>query len=238
VKASGQSEVHVVTTEFGPLVDVLRTGTPIAVLVTLVGYVWQGLYTHNRNKLQDAQQERTLALQDAQHNRTLALEREKFKHQKDLESQRFEYEKDRWREELGREMMIKLLDERVTAYADLWGLIEFASSSNKERDKATARHIAGEVREWRYGKGNLLAEDITRDAVYEFQKALWSYDPDYEPSYQKMRDARKLVLRSLRADLGLGKNVSGETIYEILAARQAIGQELDEKFPTDGERGF
>ena len=91
-----------------------------------------------------------------------------------------------------------------------------------------------EVHKWRYDKGGLLAEDITRDAVREFQQALWRYDGSRESS-QAMRAARRFVLRSLRADLGLGKNVSGQWIYQIVGERQEIGKELEEIRTTTGE---
>jgi hypothetical protein len=221
--------------DLSTLSNTLQTGTPIAILVTIVGIIWQYMYTRSRDKLQDAQQKRTSDLEEEKFKRASALEQEKFDHQKALEKQRFEYEQRRWREELGREMMIKLLEERLTAYTQLWGYIEVAAKSgNEDRTIETARNTAREVHKWRYDKGGLLAEDITRDAVHEFQKALWNYDGS-DTSYRAMRTARRFVLRSLRADLGLGKNVSGETIYQIVGERQEIGKELEELRATTGE---
>jgi len=221
--------------DLSTLGNTLQTGIPIAILVTIIGIIWQYTYRRSRDKLQDTQQKRANALEQERFKRASALEQEKFNHQKALEELRFEYEQRRWREELGREMMIKLLEERLTAYTQLWGYIELAAKSELadltiEKAHSTAR----EVHKWRYDKGGLLAEDITRDAVREFQQALWRYDGSRESS-RPVRAARSFVLRSLRADLGLGKNVSGQSIYQIVGERQEIGKELEEIRATTGE---
>jgi hypothetical protein len=232
--------------DLSTLGNTLQTGTPIAILVTIIGIIWQYTYRRSRDKLQDAQQkresaleqerfERASALEQERFKRASALEQEKFNHQKALEELRFEYEQRRWREELGREMMIKLLEERLTAYTQLWGYIELAARSGlADLTIEKAHNTAREVHKWRYDKGGLLAEDSTRDAVREFQQALWRYDGSRESS-QAMRAARRFVLRSLRADLGLGKNVSGQSIFQIVGERQEIGKELGEIRATTGE---
>jgi hypothetical protein len=65
---------------FKLLVDTLTTGTPIAVLVALVGVIWQAIHEYSRNKFND---ENTLRKQD--------LAQRKFKYQKELEELQFEY---------------------------------------------------------------------------------------------------------------------------------------------------
>jgi hypothetical protein len=180
-----------------PVIPIAALVTFVGILVTLVGII-----------LQNTQQRRT----------------------RDLEEQRFKYEQSRWREDLGREMIIKLFDERVVAYTKLWGYVRVASLSNrKDLSKAKTQEIAGDIREWRYGEGGLLAEDITRDAALQLQGSLWEYADSKDEciAFDRMRDARRLVLRSLRADLGLGKNVFGKKIYEIFEERQQIGKEIE-----------
>jgi hypothetical protein len=225
---------------FTTVLKVLQTGTPIAVLVTIVGLVWHFAYTYSRDKSRDEQARQQRELEREKFDHQKKLEREKFDHQAQLEKQRFDYEKQRWREELGRDIMVKLLAERVEAYEQLWKHIEVASISRNEdptsqEAKETARKTATEIRKWRYGKGGLLAEDITRDAIYRFQQALWAYDGS-EKSYRAMRQARKLVVRSLRSDLGLGEDASGRTIFEISAARQAQKEALEKTPPTSSEK--
>ncbi|MBK8434442.1 MAG: hypothetical protein IPL28_25525 [Chloroflexi bacterium] len=85
--------------------------------------------------------------------------------------------------------------------------------------------MAEQILKWRYSKGGLLAEDVTRDAVYAFQQALWDFEGSPQ-KYHVIRRARKIVLISMRADIGLGEDISGQSIYKIGEKRQNIGSEL------------
>jgi hypothetical protein len=200
--------------DFGLLVNTLLTGTPIAILVAVVGLIWQAFYVRSRNKLQDQQMKREIE-----------LEERKFEHNKKLEELRFEYEQRRWRESLGKELILKLLTERIESYTRLWQIMEGVSTSKTEVKPNVTRAMAEDVLKWRYGKGGLLAEDVTRDAVFAFQQALWDYD-GLKQKYHVIRRARKIVLISMRADLGLGEDISGQSIYKIAEKRQNIGTEL------------
>jgi hypothetical protein len=205
--------------DFKLLVDSLLTGAPVAVLVALVGLVWEVFYAYRRDKTHDKQFEQEQK-----------LERQKFEHQKELEDIKFQYEMRRWREDLGKELISKLMTERISSYAQLWKIMEGVATSRKPFTPDTTKDLAGQIIEWRYSKGGLLAEDVTRDAVFAFQQALWDYDGSRD-KYVVIRQARKLVLRSIRADLGLGEDVSGQSIYEIAEKRQHIGADLA-KFQT------
>jgi hypothetical protein len=70
-----------------------------------------------------------------------------------------------------------------------------------------------------------LAEAGTRDVAYAFQKALLEYDGSNQ-AYRRIRSARRLFRDALRADLGLGEDIKGRTIYETTAKRQKIGDAL------------
>ncbi len=78
---------------------------------------------------------------------------------------------------------------------------------------------------WRYGKGGLLAEETTRDAAFALQTALWEYNGT-EETYRRMRSARRIFRDALRADIGLGEDVRGQTIFEASEKRQKIRQEI------------
>jgi len=200
--------------DFTLFVNTLLTGTPIAILAATVGLIWQVLYVRSRDKLQDQQMKRELN-----------LEEQKFRHNKELEELRFQYEQRRWRESLGKELILKLLAERIESFAQLWQIMEGISTSKTQVTPEDTHAIAEEVLKWRYSKGGLLAEDVTRDAVYAFQQALWNYDGSKE-KYRVVRRTRKLVLISMRADIGLGEDISGQSIYKIAEKRQNIGSEL------------
>ena len=73
--------------DFQLFIDALLTGTPVAILVALVGIVWQAIYTRSRDKVHDEQIQRELKLED-----------QKFKHQREIEELKFGYEQLRWRE--------------------------------------------------------------------------------------------------------------------------------------------
>jgi hypothetical protein len=200
---------------FEPFVDALLTGTPLAILAAAVGVIWQIVYTRSRDRLQEAQVERELRLQE-----------QRFEHEKNLERIRFEYEQRRWREGLAQELTVQLFRERVDGFVEIWREIEVLSTSKKENlTPEAARELADEIQTWRYAKGGLLAEDTTRNAAYLLQTALWRYTASHE-SYVQMRRARNLLRNALRADLGLGEDVTGRTIYEKTGARQKIEDEI------------
>ena len=204
--------------DFKLFIDTLLTGTPIAILAALVGILWQAIYTRSRDRLHDEQIKRELE-----------LERQKFEYQKQLEVIRFEYEQRRWREELAREITVKLVEARFSEYTEVWSFVESISASHQMGGLTTetTKALAEKIKHWRYSKGGLLAEETTRDVAYVFQTALWEYDGSKE-SYRRMRQARRIFLEALRADTGLGENVTGQTIYEATEKRQKIHQELEE----------
>ena len=198
---------------FEIFIDTLLNGTPIAILAAVVGVIWQVFYTYSRDKLEQEQ-----------NKRQLALEQQKFEHEKDIERLKFEYEQRKWREELGREITIKLMELRIKEYSDVWNIIQKISFSEK-MTKETSQSVANEIRSWRYELGEIITEQVTSDSIMALQKALWAYDESQE-SFKRIRDLRLIVLRALRTDIGLGENVSGQTIYQIVENRQNIQKEF------------
>jgi hypothetical protein len=205
--------------DFKLFVDSLLTGTPLAILAALVGVVWQLFYVRSRDRLHDEQI-----------RREMEIEKRKFGHQKELEILRFEYEQRRWREELARDITIKIVEGRIEEYSRVWSYIEsmaFFQYETGDFAPDIAKKLAIKLRDWRYSKGGLLAEATTREATYTLQTALFKYDGSKE-SYKSIRRARSIFRDALRADIGLGEDVRGQTIFEATEQRQKIRKELVE----------
>ena len=165
--------------DFKLFVDTLMKGTPLAILAALVGVIWQAVYVRSRDKHHDdqARREQDLELKKFAHQNE--LDKLRFEHQKELETLRFEYDKRRWREELAKEIALKLVDTRSGEYAAIWSHIESVASNRQQLGELTpevTKALAGRIKAWRYGKGALVAKETTRDAAMTFQKALWNYD--------------------------------------------------------------
>lgn len=210
--------------DFKVLVDALIKGTPWAILIALVGAIWQTIYIYSRDKAHD------------KHAKLLyGLEREKLENQKELDKEKFEsqrllaeYEQRKWREQLSTQIILKQFDARLAEYTQLWAVVETAARHRFRENILTpelAKNAATNIRSWRYAKGGLLAEETTREAAYLFQTALWNFDGSNE-AYQRIRDSRKLLRSALRADIGLGEDAQGNSIFDAAERRQKILAEL------------
>ena len=202
--------------DFQLVIDAFLTGTPVAILVALVGIVWQAIYTHSRDKAHDEQVKRELKLED-----------QKFNHQQEIEKLKFGYEQLRWREELAREIALKHVEVRLEEYTKAWSYIEEIARNQLDTGKLTpetTKEIAQQIKNWRYSKGGLIAEEITRDAAFALQRALWEYDGS-KVAYSRVRRARKIFRDALRADTGIGE-VAGQSIIILTEGRQKIREEL------------
>lgn len=201
--------------DFQLFVNALLQGSPIALLAALVGLIWQLYYVRSRDRLNDGQVRR-------QHS----LEEQRFEHEKALAQIRFEYEQRKWREDLSREAMIKLMDRRVTAYVELWQAMR-PYIVGQQLPVELAREMATFIRNWRYQCGDIIAEILTYDAIVVLQKALWEYD-ETPTSLHQVRTARRVFLKSLRADIGLGQDTEGRTLYDLVEQRQHIRADLQQ----------
>jgi hypothetical protein len=179
-------------------VDALIHGTPIAVLVAAVGVLWQTAYALLRDRIHDKQAERELQ-----------LEQRKFDHQRNLEDLKFTYEQQQWREQLARELTMKLVDARLDEYSRIWSHVRSIAQSAMQSGTFTpevAKELADKVQAWRFSKGGLLAEETTRGAVYALQTALWDYDGSVD-SFHRVRRGRFVLRDAIRADIGLTADV-------------------------------
>lgn len=172
------------------------SGFASAVVVSLFGFYATNLY--NRRQ-QIAEQHRKEQAAD--------LEVSKF----NIESGRFDHERQKWREELSNLVTLKLLEARLVECSSLWSRIELVARHRMESGELTvilARKLANDVEKWRYSRGGLLAEPVTRDAAVAFQRAAWNFDGTTE-SYSRIRDARRILRDALRADMGVGEVLGG-----------------------------
>ncbi len=194
--------------------DTLIHGTPIAVLVATVGVLWQTAYALLRDRAHDKQAQRELQ-----------LEERKFDHQRKLEDLKFEYEQQRWREQLARELTMKLVDARLDEYSRVWSYVRGVAQSERRKGAFTvdvAKDLAGKVQEWRFSKGGLLAEETTRSAAMAFQTALWEFDGS-NAAYSQIRRARLILRDAIRADMGL----TGDIFQRAEERFQKVRHELN-----------
>jgi hypothetical protein len=184
----------------------LGESTGWAVVVGLVGAFWQGIYIYSRDRSRDRQTQRESELQE-----------KRFEQQSKLEKLRFEHELRRWREELATQLTLKNVDVRLAEYAQVWAHVSAVASHRMGDGEVTpelTQKLARQVHDWRYAKGGLLADEPTRHAAMEFQRALWAFDGRDE-SYQLIRSMRRHFRDALRADMGLGENALGDKIIDV-----------------------
>jgi hypothetical protein len=205
--------------DFKVLVEAAMKGAPPAIFIALIGVIWQLIYAHTRDKFNDKE---AVLKRD--------LETAKFEYQREIEHIKFEYDHRKWKEQLALQLAQKHVDARLSEYPSMWTIVRGVAKHNHETNNLTSeasRAIATEVETWRYSKGGLLAEETTRDAALAFQKALWDYDGSKE-MFSSIRHARRLLRASLRADMGLGEDSYGQSIYDLTATRHKIEKELSE----------
>jgi hypothetical protein len=191
------------------LIDAVMHGTPFAILAACVGVVWQAAYAFFRDRIHDKQSQREMT-----------LELQKFEYQKKLEDLKFAYEQERWREQLARELTTKLVDARLDEYSKVWSHVQGVAKGQPLTIEA-AKAIAGNVKDWRYSKGGLLAEETTRSAAMAFQTALWDFDGS-GASYHRVRSGRRIFRDAIRADMGL----TGDIFQRAEARFQKVRQDL------------
>jgi hypothetical protein len=174
---------------------------------------------------------------DKQAQRELRLEERKFEYQHKLEDLKFTYEQQQWREQLARELTVKLVDARLEEYSKIWSYVQVIAQSAKQSGAFTpevAKELAGKVQAWRFSKGGLLAEDTTRGAVYALQTALWEYDGSME-SFHRVRQGRFVLRDAIRADIGLTRELFQRTKERFQPVEDELG-ELEDKLGIDKKR--
>jgi hypothetical protein len=129
---------------------------------------------------------------------------------------RFEHEKSRWREELTIQMTLKLLDVRLAEYAPIWTHVSTVARNMMDEGTLTpdlARELATKIKDWRYAKGGLLADEATRVSAYNLQQLLSKFDGK-DDSFEHIHNARRQFRDALRADMGLSENARDTSIID------------------------
>jgi len=124
------------------ILESLKDGTPVAILVVVVGVVWQIAYAIIRDRIQNRQAQRELMLQQR-----------KFEQQGKLEEQKFAYEQRRWREQLGHDLTVKLVDARLEEYSRIWSCVESVARHQQKTlalSEQAALDLAEKIKSWRY----------------------------------------------------------------------------------------
>jgi hypothetical protein len=213
-----------------PIIDALTKNASVTVIyIALIGIVWQVTYAIVKDILTQKDAKLKQRLESAKFEFEQKIENQKFEHQRQIETVKFEYEKLKWREQLALELAKCHLDARLQEYPALWILARAFANHKESSGKLTpekCQSIASEIEVWRYSKGGLLAEETTRSAAVTLQTALWKYDSSPE-AFNRIRQARRLVRASLRADMGLGSDSEGQTIFDATAERHRIIQQLE-----------
>ncbi len=161
-------------------------------------------------------------------DRAVDLEERRHAHESRLQTARFDYEKEKWREDLSLEVARRHLEVRIDETPKLWSLVRgvaYHLTSNESLEVEHTKAIAKEVEAWRYSRGGLVAEEETRDVALAFQTVLWD-NSGTKADYKKIRQVRRLLVRCLRADLGLGRTADGEDIYGRVEARFGLKERL------------
>lgn len=214
--------------DFAVFVKALNQGTPWAILIAAIGAIWQLIYIYSRDRATERNAKRAYDLEQAKFLNQKTIEEKKFEYQKALENLRCGYEERKWREQLALQLASKHVDARLSEYADLWSEVRIVARHNKTDGALTvdsAKAAAAAVEKWRYSRGGLLAEETTRDAALALQTALWSYNGT-NAVFAQARSARRWLRAALRADMGLGEDGLGHSIFDATAARHKIAEEL------------
>jgi hypothetical protein len=188
------------------------SGFASGLAVALIGFYATNVYNRQQQNAEEHRKDQTVRLAESKFN---------------IEKERFDHERQKWREELSNQVTLKLLEARLVEYSSLWSRIELVARhrmGSGELTQSSARELASDVETWRYSKGGLLAEPVTRDAAFAFQRAAWNFDGTKE-SYKRIRDARRILRDALRADMGVDE-VFGTALIDQAAARTRTKADL------------
>ena len=111
-------------------------------------------------------------------------------------------ERARWLYDIKTTVSVELHRKRMEEYAGLSKiLMGLSTTSQKQLTIARAHQIAGEINEWMYGAGGLIASSKTRNAGWALRDRLLRWKAGQQP--KDIMEVRTLLLWSMRNDLDI-----------------------------------
>ncbi len=133
--------------------------------------------------------------------------------------QQIQRERSRWLYDIKTALSVELYRKRMTEYAELSKLLlSLSTTQQKKLTIARAHEIAGEINQWMYGAGGMVASARTRNAGWALRDRLLRWKAGSQP--KDIMEVRTLLMWSMRNDLDIasGKTVdtSGDTLIKQL----------------------
>ncbi len=143
--------------------------------------------------------------------------------------QQVQRERMRWLYDIKTNLSVELHRKRMEEYAGLSTiLMALSTTSQKQLTIARAHEIAGEINEWMYGAGGLVAGANTRNAGWALRDRLLRWKAGRQP--KDIMEVRTLLLWSMRNDLDIPSGRTQDTEEDSL-----LVQLRDEMNKVDGQ---
>ena len=138
-------------------------------------------------------------------------------------------ERTRWLYDLKTSLSVELHRKRMEEYEGLsMILMALSTTRQKQLTLARAHAIAGEINEWMYGAGGLVASAKTRNAGWALRDRLRRWKAGHQP--KDIMEVRTLLLWSMRNDLDIPSGRTQDTEEDSL-----LKQLKDEMTRVDGQ---
>ena len=133
--------------------------------------------------------------------------------------QQIQRERTKWLYDIKTALSVELYRKRMADYAQLSKLLmSLSTTQQKKLTIARAHEIAGEINEWMYGAGGMIASARTRNAGWALRDRLLRWKTGSQP--KDIMEVRTLLMWSMRNDLdiasGRTEDTSGDTLIQQL----------------------
>lgn len=133
-------------------------------------------------------------------------------------------ERARWLYDIKTTVSVELHRQRMEEYAGLSKiLMALSTTSQKALTIAHAHQVAGEINEWMYGAGGLIASAKTRNAGWALRDRLLRWKTGRQP--KDIMEVRTLLLWSMRNDLDIPSGRTQDTEEDSLL--EQLQHEMD-----------
>jgi hypothetical protein len=133
--------------------------------------------------------------------------------------QQIQRERTKWLYDIKTTVSVELYRKRMAEYGELSKvLIGLSTTQQKQMTVARAHAIAGEINEWMYGAGGMVASQRTRNAGWALRDRLLRWKAGSQP--KDILEVRALLMWSMRNDLdiasGRTEDVPEDTLIQQL----------------------